>query len=559
MLRRLLVLMTLMLIILPQTTSFAQNPTWDDGCVSMISSHIAETTDVLDYDASCEHYRLCDPSGDGDFLCQLATYQFMLEQCPLDDVQCADGALLFAAAMLVFDNPYGESLGWSPPWTVIRDVPGALDDFWNDDLEGALALYDLTTPEDYAGDIMMPISRALLHMRLDQPEEAFAELDHVQTIVFGAPLFWIVRSQLYDSLGRTDEASFDILALREYVAGDSQFDPLLASLSAQNPLDEQHFSEWLMYPVMSSSDGVGGNYVRDRTREETYPVSIGAYDDLDLLVLVGGSYFRDAIPNATQRSVIILTRTQSEPESYHRYTDVSDGEPNLTLTRQADVFVATQSIVYFEGASMWNYLLAPVDTADPRAEIAMSRHCDNTLSFIQIGHQIISPLWDYQISLRQDPTGMPTDTRPEIDETLTVIDGPRCDDASGETWWQGITENGAVGWFVENEQGIYLATPVAGNPTFLYCPDALPMLLNRGIEGRVLAGAGTQNLHIDANANSEVIAEISPDETFMVIATPRCADGAVWWYVDHQGIEGWIAEGNTTTYRLEAVVPDVTD
>jgi hypothetical protein len=45
-------------------------------------------------------------------------------------------------------------------------------------------------------------------------------------------------------------------------------------------------------------------------------------------------------------------------------------------------------------------------------------------------------------------------------ETVTVLDGPRCDAVKGWNYWQIETAAGVVGWTVEGERGIYWLAPV---------------------------------------------------------------------------------------------------
>lgn len=106
----------------------------------------------------------------------------------------------------------------------------------------------------------------------------------------------------------------------------------------------------------------------------------------------------------------------------------------------------------------------------------------------------------------------------------------------------------------------YTLSPTATRtPTAIpSCPGAPPSRLYPGGQGRVSdvddrplnvrSGPGTDNPRID---------QMQINEVFNVVEGPRCADGFAWYRVNYGGgiLEGWIAEGDTTSYFVNPIRP----
>ncbi len=254
-----LVLLSIVLL-LPAAPGYAQ--TREDGCISELRPTIATTTDVLDYDAACTQFQMCTQSEmqeTDDFdrytlnLCQMVTFEDMLAQCPADDTRCTDGAVLFAAALLVIEDRPFDTL---PPPHVLEGIPAALDAYWQGDDETALAIYaDL--PQYYSDvpyhNASIPLSIAVLQRRLGQTEVAFEQYtdayDYAFDILSELPLGWYTRSLLYGELGRDIEAGIVAAVLRYYFADDLDRLPSVVALQAQYPFDDSRLEDWFYYPV----------------------------------------------------------------------------------------------------------------------------------------------------------------------------------------------------------------------------------------------------------------------------------------------------------------------
>jgi hypothetical protein len=99
---------------------------------------------------------------------------------------------------------------------------------------------------------------------------------------------------------------------------------------------------------------------------------------------------------------------------------------------------------------------------------------------------------------------------------------------------------------------VYWLEPLAGANA---CPPLLPPRLRIGSTARVTLGAPNA-LRTQPTVNnqlSRVIGSIPGGQTFTVLNGPICADGYTWWQVNYQGMIGWTAEGEGTTYWLEPI------
>ena len=367
----LLLILTVLIVFTAPMTTYAQSDWWEDGCDERVVDIIAETTNVIDYQSACDHYRVCDPYDEGDAICQLSTFRVMLEQCPLDDVdnRCHDGAILLAAAIIAYDMPFGESIDWIPPQSVIDNVPQALTAYWNGDDAGALAFYQQIRPEDYTFDIMMPLSRAILYQRLDQPEQALAEYDYAFGVVFQDVMISYARSQLYAELGRFDEASIDVASLAIELDDNPEFNGFITSLQAQHPLDDTIMQDWLLYSLRRSSDGVAGSYAEDLTLLPPRPIRMGVYTELDLIVIIGAKNWNPEDGLGEPDNMLQVLRTddgETYIDEYPSYYDDYSGSLRLVRNDDTGTFNGTESISYFEGSSGWQFAITPIDAPDPR-------------------------------------------------------------------------------------------------------------------------------------------------------------------------------------------------
>jgi hypothetical protein len=135
-----------------------------------------------------------------------------------------------------------------------------------------------------------------------------------------------------------------------------------------------------------------------------------------------------------------------------------------------------------------------------------------------------------------------------VGASFDIISGPVC--SSYTNWWQ-VRYNGQVGWTAEGDGGsVYWLEPVVYTPPPPTCAPATR--LSVGSYGRVTPGL-PNTVRSGAGVYGTVrIGQIPAGGTFVVLSGPNCgADGRWWWYVNHNGLIGWTAEGQGSTYWLE--------
>ena len=555
-----LLLVMAVLIILPSSVQ-AQEETWNDGCDERVIDEIADTTDMIDYRSACEYYRQCMRGEVYETNCQIITFERMLTQCPIDDERCHDGAILFAAAILAFDRPFGERRGWRPPQTVIEGVPQGLQAFWEGDDASAIETYARTSWYDFPQDIMMPISRAVLYQRINLSQRAFAEYDYALGIVFQNPLLSYARGLGYASLGRLDEASFDVTAFSLQTKDIAELDNLNADLLARFPLDESRFEEMMVYPINLDDFTVTGTYTYDQSLIPPRIVRLGVFDELNLMVAIGvKNWSSDGF--WTPHNMLQILYQTDEPNTFvhdYPYRDENELEyrsGSITLTLNEDIYEGNERFRFFEGGGEWAFMIAPLNAPDPRENLETNRVCaGGIISRIEIG-SIIAPAirnMQYGIPISETPGGIPLVEFTAMDDVMfTVVGGPVCVD--GITWWQGISQLELIGWFPENVDDIYLTIPLTYVPRFCNrISSALPMRLEPDGRGIVLPDFGDYDLRDFPSVDGAVIGIIVIDGVFEVIGGPACENNIVWWYIEYDGQLGWIREGVSPSYWLEPV------
>jgi LysM repeat protein len=127
---------------------------------------------------------------------------------------------------------------------------------------------------------------------------------------------------------------------------------------------------------------------------------------------------------------------------------------------------------------------------------------------------------------------------------FSVLAGPQC--ADGYYWWQ-VNYNGVIGWTAEGQGSTYWIEPQ------VTC--TLTPRLTVGAQGRVIPGSSNALRSLPGTGGtSVVIGQIPGGGLFSVLAGPQCADGYYWWQVNYNGVIGWTAEGQGSTYWLEPQV-----
>ncbi len=88
------------------------------------------------------------------------------------------------------------------------------------------------------------------------------------------------------------------------------------------------------------------------------------------------------------------------------------------------------------------------------------------------------------------------------------------------------------------------------------CPDAPPTRLLAWDRGRVLDD-DPRSVRIRGlpSLDSDIVAYIPVEGVFFIITGPRCEEGYAWYFVRYGHVEGWIAEGDFTSYFVEPYPP----
>jgi hypothetical protein len=92
--------------------------------------------------------------------------------------------------------------------------------------------------------------------------------------------------------------------------------------------------------------------------------------------------------------------------------------------------------------------------------------------------------------------------------------------------------------------------PPQPTATAIVCTGFLPSRLTSGIQARVTPEL-SNNLREQPTTSGTLVGVIPAGDMFTVLTGPMCAEGIAWWQVDYEGIIGWTAEGQGSTYYLE--------
>ncbi|MCA9904420.1 MAG: hypothetical protein KC547_11225 [Anaerolineae bacterium] len=545
--RLLLGLVLILALIVPHATAQDEQAWWEDGCDPRALALIEPTAQGVDYAGACALYRTCDPTGDGSFVCQMRAFDYLRAPCAPGDTLCEKTAMLYAAALLAFDMPGGESTSFVPPDTVIEGVPRALAAVQAGDYAAALAAYQLTPPNTPFGDSALPISRAVVFELLGDMDAALDEYNSVFDVWFTQPLAWYGRAQLYGRLGRLDEASWDALALAEYLYNTPELIPLVDELTAQYPVDSSKISDWVLYPISGGGSGVVGEFTADATLEPPFSVRLGLYDDPAAIIVVGVSTLLDYDEDAP-RLVQVIPRVGAGLYRLE-YPAFWDNSGRMTLDLAPGLISGSESITYFEGASRRSFLIAPVDAPNPRSAWDALRVCPGAaVSKVQVGTEISTSYFgDPILPAAEAPGG---ELALEVGAGV-IVEGPAC--VGSAAWWRVADESGRSGWVPEIYNNAYLMNIRRGGVSTFICPAAPLPRLQVGTDARVLPGLGANNLREEPIADAARVGSIPEGEIFHVIGGPICRSGHVWWQVEYQGVSGWTAEGEGGAYWLAPV------
>lgn len=133
---------------------------------------------------------------------------------------------------------------------------------------------------------------------------------------------------------------------------------------------------------------------------------------------------------------------------------------------------------------------------------------------------------------------------------FSVLNGPQCG-TDGRWWWQ-VNYNGLVGWTAEGQgHNTYWLEPWYNTPPPA-CPGFMNSRLVSGGKGAVTSVPNLPNrVRSGPGFANTTLGYIPVNGVFTVLSGPYCADYTAWWQVNYNGLVGWTAEGQGSTYWLQ--------
>lgn len=98
---------------------------------------------------------------------------------------------------------------------------------------------------------------------------------------------------------------------------------------------------------------------------------------------------------------------------------------------------------------------------------------------------------------------------------------------------------------------------ITPSPTPMVCPGVLPSRLVIGDVAQITPG-DPNTLRSAPSLSGARVGRIPAGSRIVVLEGPECADNYAWWRVNHDGIEGWTAEGNNNAYWIEPIESNAT-
>jgi serine/threonine protein kinase len=157
-----------------------------------------------------------------------------------------------------------------------------------------------------------------------------------------------------------------------------------------------------------------------------------------------------------------------------------------------------------------------------------------------------------EVNLRRSPGSV---NKPSTDlitkipkgERVHIIGGPEA--IFGKNWWE-VEWNDYRGWMAEDttEKGVILVPVLQSS----YCSS---LNINVGdivqVASNISSGLSVRKSpgYLLKNDEVDIIASFPIDAVTRVVGGPEYADDGVWWEIDYQGIQGWVAESSQSKGR----------
>jgi hypothetical protein len=537
---------------------------WPTGCDAGTLDAIEDASPNVDYRALCNEFLACASAGRAVNVCQFEASALLLEGCNANDVICRNEALIYAT-VLTIDLPPND---WSVATHVWGTGRGLVEPFTE-----VLRLYSegeyehastrLEQFPDYAQlHEMYWYAAGLIFEARNLPQralETYALSIQLGDMRYSPALF--SHGLLLGELGRNTEASARLKS--HLMSRQPTLLSAFSSLTEQYPLDMSQFSSWVAFPVMWKGGSPGGEMYSDLTLEQSFPVSIAHFPELELIAVIGFSddASRNGASPDTAFTPQLLPRSpqgnvgggiELPPIEGFRYHELYF-DSGLDLFVRPDVIVATDSSTGFEAWSGNTYILLPAGSSDPRPSLGQ-RWCETgVISRLRSGMLVVN---EDQGDLH--PSRNPGEDLSDVAFTMPVLVSgePVC--VGSTLWWYAKDEEGHEGWIAENRDTHYLVLPASRDAGFLYCPSAPMSRLFEGAQARVTNEPGANYVRYDTYDSAEITQILPVRQIVEIAGGPYCVDNHVWWSIrsDDPYYAGYVREGEGDTYFLEPV-PEV--
>lgn len=540
--------LVLLLVLSVPITANAQEAGWATGCDSAARPVIAQTTTAFDYAAACAVYDICMQTFEADSsLCQMQFAIDIIQQCAEDDAHCQTRALLYSAAVTVFDFPFIDVWPSDAPDFVHSQIPAILSRVEQGEFRQALA--DLQALKARYAHPMVSFSMGLLHTLLGENAAALTNYDETLAYYYRLIPAYYARGSLFASQGMTSRAALDFWMLHQFLSIDPALGAFSAVLVERYPFDAALNQSWIRYPVQQLDAGVVGQFVVDKTDQPAEPVTLAFYLDGELLLASNLSVLFRAYEQERFPEWLVLQRIGDQTYQF-AWPELGEGPTGITLTFSAAAGEGIEEISFFEGYRSASFRLLPASLPDPRADLPGIRCPGAALSRLYAGGQAVSPSVNGTRFFDQ-PAGSLVDGLDGGHPPLDVIAGPLCQE--GLAWFQVRLSDKRTFWTPESDAThTYQLDPVAPLPAG--CEGAPVSRLTLGITAAVVAGLGSNNVRVEPASTSGLAGVLPAGARFEIIGGPVCGEGYTWWQVQSGNLTGWTAEGQGQTYWIAPAV-----
>lgn len=292
------------------------------------------------------------------------------------------------------------------------------------------------------------------------------------------------------------------------------------------------------YPLISQSTGEGGSFATDLSLDPARTVRYRMIDDHTLLISKNVSRY---LLDETEVPVFIrMSLSEDGRFEYRHDEDAQAGSIYLHLRFEDDLIRGWESINYSLGDAAEQFILAPIEVADPRDQ-DVERCGTGAQIQLQLGDEIISRYYSDDAKLYEimgEWTGV---TIPV--ERVRIVAGPICLD--NIAWWQVILlENTETTTWVAEADAYrsyhWHKTSSEPQATLPNCDTTFASRLRLGAY-----------VHLTRPSPNSDMLDIQVGENLRIISDAECGENGLLWQVSAGDIQAWILEADAEGYLLE--------